>query len=280
MAKPPIRKPKKKVCLFCQEKIPAWTTRTPGCCGSSSPTAARSGPGGFPVTARSTSATSPRRSRTRVRWRCCPTRARRAEAEGGTHHERYAMKLILTQEVTGLGAPGDVVEVKAGYGRNYLVPRGLAMQLDPWRREADRADPARPVGPRDPRPRRRQGRPRAKLASYRCRLRTRAGGGGRLFGSVSTGRHRRRRQGRGRPELDKRRIEIGTRSRPSARTRCRSGCTPRSARRWTSRSRAPDAPPPPARPQPVGSVSCPVANPAATAGFATGSGLIRPEVAR
>ena len=34
------------------------------------------------------------------------------------------MKLILTQEVDGLGAPGDVVEVKDGYGRNYLVPRG------------------------------------------------------------------------------------------------------------------------------------------------------------
>ena len=38
------------------------------------------------------------------------------------------MKLILTQEVTGLGAPGDVVEVKDGYGRNYLVPRGVAIR--------------------------------------------------------------------------------------------------------------------------------------------------------
>ena len=38
------------------------------------------------------------------------------------------MKLILTQEVTGLGGPGDVVEVKDGYGRNYLVPQGLAMR--------------------------------------------------------------------------------------------------------------------------------------------------------
>ena len=37
------------------------------------------------------------------------------------------MKLILTQEVTGLGAPGDVVEVAGGYGRNYLVPRKKAM---------------------------------------------------------------------------------------------------------------------------------------------------------
>src|SRR4029453_5716686 len=35
------------------------------------------------------------------------------------------MKLILTQEVTGLGTPGDVVEVRDGYGRNYLVPRGF-----------------------------------------------------------------------------------------------------------------------------------------------------------
>ena len=38
------------------------------------------------------------------------------------------MKLILTQEVTGLGAPGDIVEVKDGYGRNYLVPRGFAIR--------------------------------------------------------------------------------------------------------------------------------------------------------
>ena len=37
------------------------------------------------------------------------------------------MKLILTQEVSGLGAAGDIVEVKDGYGRNYLVPRGLAV---------------------------------------------------------------------------------------------------------------------------------------------------------
>ena len=35
-------------------------------------------------------------------------------------------KLILTHEVTGLGAAGDVVEVKNGYARNYLVPRGFA----------------------------------------------------------------------------------------------------------------------------------------------------------
>ena len=39
------------------------------------------------------------------------------------------MKLILTHEVTGLGTAGDVVEVKDGYARNFLLPRGLAT---PW----------------------------------------------------------------------------------------------------------------------------------------------------
>ncbi|MCV7290777.1 MULTISPECIES: 50S ribosomal protein L9 [Mycolicibacterium] len=37
------------------------------------------------------------------------------------------MKLILTAEVEHLGVAGDTVEVKDGYGRNYLLPRGLAI---------------------------------------------------------------------------------------------------------------------------------------------------------
>ena len=37
------------------------------------------------------------------------------------------MKLILTAEVDHLGSAGDAVEVKDGYGRNYLLPRGMAI---------------------------------------------------------------------------------------------------------------------------------------------------------
>ena len=37
------------------------------------------------------------------------------------------MKLILTTDVSSLGGPGDIVEVKDGYGRNFLLPRGLAI---------------------------------------------------------------------------------------------------------------------------------------------------------
>jgi large subunit ribosomal protein L9 len=45
------------------------------------------------------------------------------------------MKIILTQEVSGLGAPGDIVEVKNGYGRNYLLPQGFAIA---WTKGAEK----------------------------------------------------------------------------------------------------------------------------------------------
>ena len=45
------------------------------------------------------------------------------------------MKIILTQEVSGLGAPGDIVEVKDGYGRNYLLPQGFAIR---WSKGAEK----------------------------------------------------------------------------------------------------------------------------------------------
>jgi large subunit ribosomal protein L9 len=117
------------------------------------------------------------------------------------------MKLILTQEVTGLGAPGDVVEVAAGYGRNYLVPRGLAML---WTRGAEkqidlirRARSAREIRSLD------DARAAAtRLASMTVRLRTKAGGGGRLFGSVSTADIVAAVQAAGGPALDKRKIEV------------------------------------------------------------------------
>jgi large subunit ribosomal protein L9 len=117
------------------------------------------------------------------------------------------MKLILTQEVSGLGAPGDVVEVAGGYGRNYLVPRGLAMR---WTRGAEkqieliqRARSAREIrGLDDAR------EATNRLASLQVRLSTRAGSGGRLFGSVSPADIAAAVKAAGGPELDRRRIEI------------------------------------------------------------------------
>jgi large subunit ribosomal protein L9 len=118
------------------------------------------------------------------------------------------MKLILTQEVSGLGAPGDVVEVAGGYGRNYLVPRGLAMR---WSRGAEkqielikRARSAREIRSVE------DARVAAeRLAGLRVRMRTRAGSGGRLFGSISTADIAAAVKEAGGPELDRRKIEIG-----------------------------------------------------------------------
>jgi large subunit ribosomal protein L9 len=117
------------------------------------------------------------------------------------------MKLILTQEVTGLGAPGDVVEVAAGYGRNYLVPRGLAMQ---WTRGAEkqiqlirRARSTREIRSLDD-----AREAAARLASLTVHMQTRAGGGGRLFGSVSTADIVAAVKDAGGPVLDKRKIEV------------------------------------------------------------------------
>jgi large subunit ribosomal protein L9 len=117
------------------------------------------------------------------------------------------MKLILTQEVTGLGSPGDVVEVAGGYGRNYLIPRKLAMQ---WTRGAEkqidsikRARSVREIrGLSDAK------QAAGELEALSVRLETRAGASGRLFGSVSPADIAAAVRAAGGPELDRRRIEV------------------------------------------------------------------------
>ena len=61
------------------------------------------------------------------------------------------MKLILTAAVENLGAAGEIVEVKDGYGRNYLLPRGLAIVATRGAEKQMRHQ-ARPGSSRDSRP--------------------------------------------------------------------------------------------------------------------------------
>ncbi len=95
------------------------------------------------------------------------------------------MKVILNQEVRGVGAPGDIVEVTDGYGRNYLLPRNLARlatagvvrQAEGIRsrraaREIADLEQARTVA--------------AHLESLRVVIPAKAGKEGRLFGSITT----------------------------------------------------------------------------------------------
>ncbi|HEX2176922.1 MAG TPA: 50S ribosomal protein L9 [Nocardioidaceae bacterium] len=118
------------------------------------------------------------------------------------------MKLILQQEVSGLGAPGDVVEVKDGYGRNYLIPRGAAIR---WTRGAEKqiesirrgreAREIRDLGAAEEIARR--------LENLSVNLQVRAGQSGRLFGAVTPADIAAAVKTSGGPDVDKRKIEVG-----------------------------------------------------------------------
>jgi large subunit ribosomal protein L9 len=95
------------------------------------------------------------------------------------------MKLILTQDVVNLGAPGDIVEVKDGYGRNYLVPQGLAI-LATRGAEKQVATIRRAREVREVRDLGHAKEIQAQLSGLQVTLPARSGDGGRLFGSVTT----------------------------------------------------------------------------------------------
>jgi len=118
-------------------------------------------------------------------------------------------KLILTHEVTGLGAPGDVVDVKNGFARNYLIPQGFAVawtrggekQIDSIKaarvaREHATLEEAQDL--------------KAKLQATAVTLKVKAGEGGRLFGSVKTADIADAVAAAGLGSVDKRKIEITT----------------------------------------------------------------------
>jgi large subunit ribosomal protein L9 len=117
------------------------------------------------------------------------------------------MKLILTQEVSGLGSPGDIVEVKDGYGRNFLVPRGLALR---WTRGGEkqvttirRAREIREIADKD------QAKVvQQQLQNLKVNLSARAGESGRLFGAVTLAEVVEAVTAAGGPKLDRRRVEI------------------------------------------------------------------------
>ena len=117
------------------------------------------------------------------------------------------MKLILTQEVAGLGSPGDVVEVRDGYARNFLVPRGYAIS---WTRGGEK-QVATIRRARDARGVRDLGHAqeiKRDLEKLTVRLPARAGAGGRLFGSVTAADVVSAVQAAGGPQLDRRRLQL------------------------------------------------------------------------
>ena len=94
-------------------------------------------------------------------------------------------KLILTNEVSGLGSAGDVVEVKDGYARNFLIPNGLAVV---WSKGGEKqitsiraARDARAIASEEI-----ALEIKAKLEANPIKIAVKAGTNGRLFGAVKT----------------------------------------------------------------------------------------------
>ncbi|OON79249.1 50S ribosomal protein L9 [Streptomyces tsukubensis] len=117
------------------------------------------------------------------------------------------MKIILTHEVSGLGGAGDVVDVKDGYARNYLVPRGFAIR---WTKGGEkdveqirRARKIHEIATIE-----QANQIKGQLEAVKVRLSTRSGEAGRLFGSVTPADIASAIKTAGGPEVDKRRIEL------------------------------------------------------------------------
>jgi large subunit ribosomal protein L9 len=119
------------------------------------------------------------------------------------------MKVILTHEVSGLGTAGDVVDVKDGYARNFLMRRGLAtgwtrgfekqvaaIQKGREIREVKSLDEAKGL--------------RGQLEAKAIKVVAKAGKSGRLFGAVTPGDVAEAVKAAGGPQLDRRKIELAS----------------------------------------------------------------------
>ncbi len=117
------------------------------------------------------------------------------------------MKIILTQDVSGLGTPGEVVDVKPGYGRNYLLPQGFAIT---WTKGAEKQISVikRARSAREIRDLGHATEVKTQLEGLKVTLKARAGDGGRLFGSVTSAEVATAIKSAGGPDVDRRRLEL------------------------------------------------------------------------
>jgi large subunit ribosomal protein L9 len=95
------------------------------------------------------------------------------------------MQVILTENVDGLGQIGDLVTIKPGYGRNYLLPRGMAMTANP-RNIKEMEHQKRQLERKALKLTQAAELHKAQIEAVTCNLVHRAGEEGKLFGSVTS----------------------------------------------------------------------------------------------
>jgi large subunit ribosomal protein L9 len=118
------------------------------------------------------------------------------------------MKLILTAPVDNLGVAGDIVEVKDGYGRNYLVPRGFAIN---WTKGAEKQIDGikRARDAREIRGIEHAQQVRDQLEQVAVEVPVRASESGKLFGAVTPSLIVNAIKKSGGPAIDKRAVQVG-----------------------------------------------------------------------
>src|SRR5206468_6324494 len=109
--------------------------------------------------------------------RCGRSRLRRRRRGG-------SVKVILRADVASVGKKGDIIDVADGYGRNYLVPKGLAFKATPGSVQ-QAASMRRSRDLRDAKDRDAAAEIATRLVPAVITVKAKAGAGGKLFGSVT-----------------------------------------------------------------------------------------------
>jgi large subunit ribosomal protein L9 len=94
------------------------------------------------------------------------------------------MEVILKQDVRNLGYKDDVVKVKPGYGRNYLIPRGIAVLADETAKKMH-AENVKQRAHKEAKVKAEAEKNAAKLAEMTVKVATKAGDNGKIFGSIT-----------------------------------------------------------------------------------------------
>jgi large subunit ribosomal protein L9 len=94
------------------------------------------------------------------------------------------MEIILKQDVTGLGYKNDIVKVKAGYGRNYLIPNGVALIANESNKRMV-AENVRQMAHKAAKIKDEATALAAKIGDLTIELKTKAGESGKIFGAIT-----------------------------------------------------------------------------------------------
>ena len=117
------------------------------------------------------------------------------------------MKIILIKDVEGLGVEGDLVDAKIGYARNYLIPKGVAIEATPgnmrkWEsQQVERAE-------RKEKEEEEALKLKGKIEEEAINIEGKSGEGGRLFGSITSTDIAEALKAQQNIDIDKRRIEL------------------------------------------------------------------------